>query len=161
MIEIRKAQTSDADAIWEILSETIKGGNTFVYPDSWTKDEMLSYWMAPTKHTYVALIDSQLVGTFFIQDNQPGRGSHIANAGYMTAPNQYGKGIAQHMCRFSLDEARRLGYQAMQFNIVVKTNERAVALWQHLGFSIIGEIPEAFQHKELGLVNAYVMHQKL
>jgi ribosomal protein S18 acetylase RimI-like enzyme len=161
MIEIKKAQPVDADPIWEILRETIRGGNTFVYPESWTKEEMLGYWLDPAKHTYVAWMDSQIVGTFFIQDNQPGRGSHIANAGYMTAPEHYGKGIARHMCRFSLAEARRLGYQAMQFNIVVKTNERAVALWQHLGFRIIGEIPEAFQHKEFGLVNAYIMYQKL
>ena len=62
---------------------------------------------------------------------------------------------------FSLEEARRLGYKAMQFNIVVKTNERAVKLWENIGFKIIGEIPEAFEHRFLGLVNAYIMYQKL
>lgn len=49
----------------------------------------------------------------------------------------------------------------MQFNLVVKTNEKAVKLWQSIGFKIIGEIPEAFDHAELGMVNAFIMYQKL
>ncbi len=65
------------------------------------------------------------------------------------------------MAEFSLPEAKRLGYQAMQFNFVVKSNEIAVKLWLSLGFEIIGEIPEAFQHQEKGLVNALIMYRKL
>jgi ribosomal protein S18 acetylase RimI-like enzyme len=49
----------------------------------------------------------------------------------------------------------------MQFNFVVKSNEIAVRLWQNLGFEIIGEIPEAFQHQENGLTNALIMYRKL
>jgi ribosomal protein S18 acetylase RimI-like enzyme len=96
-----------------------------------------------------------------LKNNQPGLGSHIANASYMTAPAAMGKGIGKQMGIFSLQEARRLGYKAMQFNIVVKSNTRAVALWQSLGFEIIGEIPNAFQHAVLGLTNAYIMYQQL
>ena len=161
MIHIRPSQATDADQIWEILAPIIKKGDAFTYAPSATKTDMLDYWLATNKHTYTALIGEQVVGTFFIQDNQPGLGAHVANAGYATAPNFYGRGIAREMCRFSLEEAGRLGYLAMQFNIVVKTNVRAVALWQQMGFAIIGEIPDAFQHQQLGLVNAYIMYRKL
>jgi len=65
------------------------------------------------------------------------------------------------MAEFSIEEARRLGYVAMQFNFVVKSNEAAVKLWLGLGFKIIGEIPEAFNHLENGLTNAYIMYRKL
>ena len=65
------------------------------------------------------------------------------------------------MGEFSLEEAKQLGYKAMQFNLVVKTNTTAVALWKKIGFDIIAEIPEAFQHKDLGYVNAYIMYRKL
>ena len=65
------------------------------------------------------------------------------------------------MAEFSLDEARRLGFTAMQFNFVVKSNIAAVRLWQSIGMEIIGEIPDAFDHRELGLTNAYVMYLKL
>ena len=79
----------------------------------------------------------------------------------MVAPDAQGKRIGRKMAEFSLEEAKRLGYRAMQFNIVVKSNKNAVRLWQNLGFEIIGEIPEAFQHIKNGLTNAYVMYRKL
>ena len=82
-------------------------------------------------------------------------------AGYMVAPGARGKSVGRRMAEFSLEEAKRLGYCAMQFNIVVKSNENAVRLWQNLGFEIIGEIPEAFNHIENGLTNAYIMYRKL
>jgi ribosomal protein S18 acetylase RimI-like enzyme len=49
----------------------------------------------------------------------------------------------------------------MQFNLVVSTNERAVRLWQHMGFEIVGRIPKAFRHPTVGLVEAYVMYRAL
>lgn len=116
---------------------------------------MLNFWCGPDKHTYVAPIDNKIAGTFFIKDNQPELGSHIANAGYITSPLAGGKGIGTEMGKFSIGEAQRLGYKAMQFNIVIKSNARAVSLWKKLGFEIIGEIPEAFNRQQLGLTNAY------
>jgi len=49
----------------------------------------------------------------------------------------------------------------MQFNFVVSTNERAVRLWQSLGFEIVGRLPLAFRHPSLGYVDALVMFQTL
>lgn len=161
MLAMRKATSKDAEAIWKILKEVISRGDSFVFDPDSPKEKMMAYWMESEKHTYVAVLDNSIVGSFFIKTNQPGLGSHIANAGYMTSPLASGKGIGKAMGQFSLEEARRLGYKAMQFNIVVKSNERAVRLWQSLGFKIIGEIPEAFNHKKLGMTNAYVMYQKL
>jgi ribosomal protein S18 acetylase RimI-like enzyme len=161
MILIRKSVPEDSDEIWKILQPIIREGDSFAYSPSSTKAEMLGYWLDKKKHTYTALLNDKIVGTFFIQDNQPGLGSHIANAGYATSPKAYGQGIGKQMGISSLDEARKLGYKAMQFNIVVKTNERAVKLWKDIGFKIIGEIPNAFQHRTLGLVNAYIMYKEL
>ena len=105
--------------------------------------------------------NGKIVGTFFLKDNQPDLGSHIANAGYMVAPEAMGKRVGRTMAEFSLKEAKELGYLAMQFNFVVKSNTVAVRLWQQVGFEIIGEIPEAFQHQENGLTNALIMYRKL
>jgi ribosomal protein S18 acetylase RimI-like enzyme len=122
---------------------------------------MLDYWCGNDKHTYVAEINHEVVGTFIIKDNFPGLGSHVANASYMTKPGAFGKGIGRTMAEFSLTEAKRLGYRAMQFNIVVKTNDRAIRLWQKLGFEIKGEIPDAFKHSEKGYTDAYIMWKRL
>ena len=136
---------------------------------------MRAMWYSPEKYTYVATWSEPseeearsmtvafppIVGTFFLKANQSGPGSHVGNAGYMVSPDARGKGVGRQMGEWSLDEARRLGFTAMQFNFVVKSNVYAVKLWQDIGFEIIGEIPDAFDHRELGLVNAYIMYRKL
>jgi len=160
MTTIRKAQDSDRSAIWKIIKEVIAGGDTYVFPPDSPEKEMLQYWLAPDKHTFIAELDGVLVATFWIKENQPGLGSHIANAAYMVASGTRGKGVGKHIADWSLDEARRLGFTAMQFNFVVKNNP-AVRLWQSLGFEIMGEIPDAFDSARSGLTNAYIMYRKL
>ncbi|WP_064197084.1 MULTISPECIES: GNAT family N-acetyltransferase [Emticicia] len=151
----------DADVIWEILHLVIESGDTLVFAPDSSKEKMLNYWGADDKFAYICEIENEVVGTFYIKANQPDLGSHVANAGYLVHPMHRGKGIAEAMCRFSLEEAKRLDFKAMQFNIVISTNEVAVRLWQKCGFEIVGRIPKAFQHQKLGLVDAFVMYQWL
>jgi L-amino acid N-acyltransferase YncA len=161
MLEIRKAIAADNNQIWDIIQEVISKADTYTFDPNSSKETMLDYWCGQDKHTYVATNNEAIVATFVIKHNQPGLGSHIANASYMVSEKASGKGVGKTIGQFSLQEAKRLGYKAMQFNIVVKSNTRAVKLWQKLGFNIIGEIPDAFNHKEIGLTNAYIMHRKL
>src|SRR5258706_2987432 len=118
MIEIRKATPADHNQIWNIIGQVIAEGDTYVFSPDSSKEKMLAYWCGQDKHTYVATIDSEVVGTFVIKENQPELGSHIANASYMTLPAVTGQGVGRAMGEFSLVEARQLGYKAMQFNIV-------------------------------------------
>lgn len=161
MIEIRSATQEDSDQIWEIIREVISKGDTYVFDPHTSKETMLNYWYGPDRHTYVATDKEKIVGTFMIRDNQPGLGAHVANGSYMVSGAASGKGVGKKMGESSLAEAKRLGYAAMQFNIVIKSNTRAVHLWQNLGFKIIGEIPDAFNHKKNGMTNAYIMYRKL
>ena len=161
MIHIRTAEKRDYDSIWRIIQEVIATGDTYVFDPGSTRVQMLDYWCGKDKHTYVAEWDGTVAGTFIIKDNLPDLGSHVANASYMTLPSFFGKGIGRSMGEFSLDEAKRLGYKAMQFNIVVSTNERAISLWKKLGFKIIGEVPEAFLDRTIGYVNAFIMWRTL
>lgn len=179
MLEIRKAAEADREAVWQIIKAVIATGDTYVFAPDTPREEMLAYWFAPDKHTYVAVWSEpaatngaagsaaptaplpQIVGTFFLKANQPGLGAHVGNAGYMVAPDAKGRRVGRTMAEFSLDEARRLGFRSMQFNFVVKSNEIAVKLWKSVGFEIIGEIPEAIDHARDGLTNAYIMYRKL
>lgn len=160
MVTIRTAAESDRSAVWQIIREVITGGDTYVFLPDTSEDEMLGYWLGKDKHSYVAQLDGRIVATFWIKANQPGFGSHVANAAYMVSSDARGKGVGRHIALWSLDEARRLGFTAMQFNFVVKTNP-AVRLWRDIGFEIIGEIPDAFNSPEHGLTNAYIMYRKL
>jgi ribosomal protein S18 acetylase RimI-like enzyme len=161
MITIRLATDSDKPAIWKIIGAIISTGDTYVFDPETPEDEMITYWFSPEKYVYVAEEDQTLVGTFWLKANQPGLGSHVCNAAYMVAPDAAGKGIGRKMAEFSLDEARRLGFTAMQFNFVVKSNEPAVRLWKSIGMEVIGEIPDAFNHREHGMTNALIMYRKL
>jgi ribosomal protein S18 acetylase RimI-like enzyme len=161
MIRIRKYTEADTERVWEIIKAVIASGDSYVFAPDSSRETMLAYWFAEDKSTYVALLENKIVGTFFLKANQPDLGSHVANAGYMVAPEAQGKRVGKTMAEFSLEEAKRLGYRAMQFNFVVKTNEAAVRLWQSLGFETVGEIPEAFNHIRNGLTNALIMYRKL
>lgn len=119
-MEIRKARATDQDGIWQIIKEVISSGDTYVFSPGSTKEKMLGIWCGADKYTYVALNDNDIVGTFFIKENQPDLGSHVANAGYMTAPSAFGKGIGMAMGEFWIVEAKKLGFKAMQFNVLVK-----------------------------------------
>jgi len=160
-MEIRKAISSDKPPVWRIIEAVIATGDTYVFDPETPEDEMIAYWFSPEKHIYVADEDGEILGTYWLKANQPGLGSHVGNGAYMVSPNAKGKGIGRMMAEHSIGEARRLGFTAMQFNFVVKSNDVAVKLWQSVGFEIIGEIPEAFNHKQNGLTNAYIMYRKL
>ena len=161
MLGIRSATDGDKPAIWHIIKTVIAGGDTYVFSPDTSEEEMMAFWFTPDKHNYVAVEDGEIVATFWLRANNPGLGKHIGNAAYMVAPTAAGKGIGKQIARWSLDEARRLGFTAMQFNFVVKSNTYAVKLWQDIGFEIIGEIPDAMYHSKNGLTNAYIMYRKL
>ena len=160
-MDIRTAIETDKPAIWQIIKTVIAAGDTYVFSPDASEDEMMAFWFTPDKHNYVAVDDGEIVATFWLRANQPGLGNHVGNAAYMVAPTAHGKGIGKQIGEWSLDEARRLGFTAMQFNFVVKSNTNAVALWQKIGFEIIGEIPDAMYHSKHGLTNAYIMYRKL
>jgi L-amino acid N-acyltransferase YncA len=160
-LTIRKAGPEDADDIWKIFHEVVARGDTYTFAPETTREEALAIWMSPQAWAYVAIADAEVLGTYFMRRNQPGLGSHVVNAGYMVKSEARGHGVGRAMCEHSLVEARDLGFAAMQYNIVVSTNESAVALWKKMGFSIVGTLPRVFRHLELGLVDAYVMHRFL
>jgi L-amino acid N-acyltransferase YncA len=160
-IQIRHAETRDANGIWAIFHEVVQRGDTLTFDPDISREEALAFWLAASNDTYVACMGDEIVGTYFIKANQPGLGSHVANAGYMVRGDMQGKGIGRAMCEHSLESARQAGFEAMQFNIVISTNTGAVKLWQSMGFAIVGTLPKAFRHKERGLVDAFVMHRFL
>jgi ribosomal protein S18 acetylase RimI-like enzyme len=157
---IRPAVPGDNEAIWQIIGPTIRAGETYALPTDWTAAEALAYWGSPG-HTVFVADDGAVVGTYYIRPNQRGGGAHVANCAFMTAASATGRGVAGAMCAHALGYAAAAGYKAMQFNFVVSTNVRAVALWQRFGFEIVGRLPGAFRHPTLGLVDAFVMFRAL
>ena len=184
-IKIRSATTKDHDAIWKIFHEIISAGDTYSLDPRMSREEALAYWFRADTQTYVAELhrqsvgeavgfprtatpsptggmkDQVIVGTYILRPNQSGGGSHVANAAFIVASDAQGCGVGCAMAEHCLNEARRIGFRAMQFNYVISTNTPAIRLWQELGFEIVGTLPGAFRHPEKGYLDVYVMFRSL
>ncbi|WP_298598302.1 GNAT family N-acetyltransferase [Zoogloea sp.] len=161
-MHIRPAQPSDFPAMWPIFQAVVASGSTYVFAPDTGRDDAFAYWFGPGVVAHVAEDEGGgIVGMYKLIANQRDLGSHVANASFMISPAHAGHGVGRQLGLHCLREAARAGYLAMQFNFVVSSNTAAVALWQKLGFAIVGTLPKAFRHSKLGYVDAYVMHRFL
>jgi L-amino acid N-acyltransferase YncA len=159
---IREANDEDWDAIFPIFRAIVDAGETYAYPEGLSSDEARRLWMEPPPgHCVVALDGETVLGTAKMGPNRPARGSHVATASFMVNPEQQGRGVGLALGTYVLNWARESGYHSMQFNAVVETNVGAVHLWQRLGFEILTTVPEAFDHRERGLVGLHIMYRIL
>lgn len=160
-VTIRPARAEDFDALWPMLRAVFRAGDTYAIDPQIGPEATRALWMEGPRATFLAEAAGAVLGTSYIKTNQAGGGAHVCNAGFVTAPAARGRGVARALCEHAQAEARAMGYLAMQFNFVVETNERAIALWQSLGFATVGRLPRAFRHPEAGLVDARVMYKWL
>ncbi len=160
-IQIRRATDADWPHLWTIIEPIMREGETFALPRDGDQEVARAYFASPEKVNFIAEDQGEILGASYIRANQQGGGSHIANCGYMTAPAARGRGIARALCAHSIDYCRAHGFQGIQFNFVVSTNEPAVHLWQSFGFEILARLPKAFDHPRLGLVDALLMFKPL
>lgn len=161
MISIRPATEADWPAIWRLFQQVAAAGDAFAYDEATPESVARKLWVEGPAQAFVAELDGQVAGTYYVRPNQPGRGAHVANAGYIVAPEARGAGLARALCEHSLETARRAGFAAMQFNFVVSSNAAAVRTWEGCGFSVVGRVPRAFRHATLGLVDVLVFHRPL
>ncbi|MFI7059738.1 GNAT family N-acetyltransferase [Kribbella sp. NPDC050124] len=165
-VQIRNATPVDWAAIWPFFHDIVTARETYAYDPELTEEQAETLWMSPSKdplsRTTVAVdADGTVLGSANMYPNRPGPGSHVASASFMVGAAARGKGVGRLLCEDMIDWARRSGFRSIQFNAVVETNAAAVHLWQDLGFSIIGTVPEAFHHPKHGYVGLHVMHRPL
>ena len=160
-LHIREIEGGEFALVWPIFHAVVRAGDTYAYDPAMTFEEARDLWTRPPARCFVASRGEIVVGAYCLRPNQPGLGDHVANAGYMVAPEARGGGVASAMCTHSLERARAAGFGAMQFNFVATTNEGAVRLWQRHGFAVVGRIPAAFRHRRLGPTDVLVMHRFL
>jgi len=160
-VTIRPAVPADFESMWPIFLAVVATETTYVFAPDTSREDAIAYWFGPGVTSYVAEEGGQVTGMYKIVANHRDLGSHVANASFMVDPAAAGRGVGREMGVHCLREARRMGFLAMQFNLVVSTNEGAIALWKKLGFEVVGTLPKVFKHRERGLVDAFVMHRFL
>ena len=137
-LQIRPYKAADWPAVWALLEPVFRAGETFPHDPAITEAEAQLAWVEQTQAVMVAVdAAGAVVGTYYLKPNSLALGAHVANAGYVVAEHCRRQGIGSRLCQHSLKAARRLG------------------------FRVVGTLPGAFRHKQLGFVDALVMVQAL
>ena len=161
-LQIRPFEAADWPGLWSVLEPVFRAGETFPHDPAITEAEAQVAWVEHSQAVQVAVDPAgAVVGTYYLRPNSLALGAHVANAGYVVAAHCRRHGIGSRLCQHSLQTAQRLGFRAMQFNLVVSTNTAGIRCWQRNGFQVVGTLPGAFRHKQLGDVDALVMFQGL
>jgi L-amino acid N-acyltransferase YncA len=161
-LQIRPFEEADWPAVWALLEPVFRAGETFPHDPAITEGEAQLAWVDQSQAVMVAVnAAGAVVGTYYLRPNSLALGAHVANAGYVVAEHCRRQGIGSRLCQHSLQAARRLGFRALQFNLVVSTNTAGIRCWQRNGFQVVGTLPGAFRHRQLGYVDALVMFQGL
>jgi L-amino acid N-acyltransferase YncA len=159
--QVERACSQDWPEIWAIFQEVVKKGDTYSYAPDTSEALAKSVWDENDAQAFVVRHEGQVIATYSLRRNHFGLAAHVANAAYMVREDFRSQGIARAMCMDSLKQAKALGCLSMQFNFVVSTNQPAVALWQNMGFTIIGVSPKSYKHAQQGYVDIFIMHRFL
>lgn len=149
MITIRAYQKQDASRAMEIWNEVVREGVAFPQLEELTEQEAHDFF-ASQSYTGVA-VDSEtgeVVGLYILHPNNVGRCGHIGNTSYAVRSDKRGLHIGEQLVKDSLVMAARLGFRLMQFNAVVAANVHALHLYERLGFTQLGRIPQGFLMKD-------------
>ena len=158
-MEIREFTAADWPQVWPIVRGIVRAQETFPYDPAMTQDQAREVWIeAPPGLTVVAAEGGRVLGTAKMGPNKPGPGAHISTASFMVAADARGRGVGVALCRYAMDWAKERGFAGMQFNAVVESNRSAVELYERLGFTMIGTVPGAYEHRVLGRVGLHIMY---
>ncbi|GAA2082038.1 GNAT family N-acetyltransferase [Actinomadura alba] len=162
-MQIRDATPDDWPAMWAFMRRIVAAGETFTWDRDVSEEQARVMWFPdPPGRTVVAVdSDGTVLGTANSVRNHRGPASHIASASFMVDPDHQKRGVGRALGEHILDQARADGFRAMQFNAVVQSNTRAVALWRSLGFEVLATLPEGFRHPVEGYVGLHIMYRRL
>jgi GNAT superfamily N-acetyltransferase len=154
--EIRAFAESDWAAFLPILQEVARAAETYAMDPAIDEAGARAFWSGD--HLVVAVEDGRLLGGAKMGPNRDAQGSHVGTASFMVGAGARGRGVGRALGEYVVDWHRQQGFRAIQFNAVVETNTSAVRLWQALGFTIIGTVPEAFRLPDGSYAGLHVMH---
>lgn len=144
---IRKYEEKDLPSMIAIWNEVVEDGIAF--PQEECLDQVTGKeFFAAQSYTGVAVDEGRVVGLYILHPNNVGRCGHLCNASYAVSSGCRGKHIGEKLVMDCLTEAKRIGFQVMQFNAVVESNTHARHLYERLGFQQLGTIPGGFRMKD-------------
>jgi putative acetyltransferase len=156
-IIIRKAEPSDAEAVWKCYTAPQVVRNTLQLPyRSLESVRELLNKSGEGDHILVATIDSELVGVIGLHTFSRPRINHRAEIGMMVRDDWQSKGVGTALIQAVVDLADRwLNLTRIELTVFTD-NQPAIALYRKFGFEIEGTLRRyAFRDGEF--VDVYAM----
>jgi len=164
-VQLVLADERDVEPLRRLYRVIVDEGNSYphdLFPD---QDDFMDYWFRG-KSTVAAYVPDRdnavgMAGAFYLKPNWPGRAGHVANAGFIVAPDWRNKGLGWLLGRTMLAHAKQLGYRSVIFNLVFSENAIARRLWTKLEFTELGVVPGAARKNDGTYQDAMVMFRSL
>ena len=146
MIAIRKYTNSDLNEAMAIWNSVVDDGVAFPQDDRLTEITANQFF---NSQSYMGVAydkaSNEIVGLYILHPNNVGHCGHICNASYAVKADKRGLHIGEQLVNDSLRMGALLGFRILQFNAVVATNIHALHLYERLGFTRLGVIPQGFR----------------
>lgn len=146
---IRAYEERDLDAMIRIWNEVVEEGVAFPQEEFLDGGTGAAFFAS---QTYAAVAEDEasraIQGLYILHPNNVGRCGHICNASYAVSSGSRGRHIGERLVLDCLAQAKKHGFQILQFNAVVESNIHARHLYERLGFVQLGVIPRGFRMKD-------------
>jgi GNAT superfamily N-acetyltransferase len=155
LLDLGPLEASEIEDLFMLFSQVVATGEGYPHSPPLTREGFDGTWVKPVSIVVGArfvegpgdLSDVGLVGAYYLKPNFLGKAAHIANAGYLVAPEARRQGVGRALVEDSIWRAPLVGFDAIQFNLVFASNP-ARSLYEELGWREIGRIPEAVERED-------------
>jgi len=164
-VQLGLADEEDVEPLRRLYRVIVDEGASYPHDRFPDHDDFMDYWFRG-KSTVTAYVPDRanaegMAGAFYLKPNWPGRAGHVANAGFIVAPDWRNKGLGWLLGETMLTYAKQLGYRSVIFNLVFSENVVAHRLWSKLGFKGLGVIPGAVRKNDGTYQDAMIMFRSL
>ena len=164
-VRLALAKPEDIESLRRLYEVIVDEGTSFPHEQMPPNEDFQAYWFGGCG-TVLASVQTRkgptaLAGAYYLKANWPGRASHVANAGFMVAPEWRGKGLGRLLGETMLNHARALAFRSVIFNLVFAENRGSRRLWEQLDFRVLGTIPQAVRNTDGTYQDAFMMFRSL
>lgn len=164
-MQLALAGPQGAEALRRLFEVIVQEGTSFPHEQMPSDQDFQAYWFGGPATVLARMPNRsgalEVAGAYYLKANWPGRAGHITNAGFIVAPECRHRGLGRLLGETMLDHARTFGFRSVIFNLVFAENHASRRLWEHLGFRVLGTIPQAARKHEGTYQDALILFRSL
>lgn len=145
---IRKYDKNDLQQMITIWNQVVEDGIAFSQEELLTEETGEAFFSSQSWCGVAADESGEVVGLYILHPNNVGRCGHICNASYAVSAKLRGQHIGEKLVMDCIAQAKKIGFSILQFNAVVESNIHARHLYERIGFTQLGVIPNGFRMKD-------------